>query len=183
MSIIDPALLPHLLTYDPETGALTWRERPVSMFARGKQTAEHVCARWNNKHAGEPAFTSKLQGRYFVGTLLGSNVRAHRVIWAIMTGEWPEHEIDHIDGNGLNNRWANLRDVSHDANGKNSKRPSDNTSGIVGVSQMRDGRWQAYINRDRKRINLGAFKAKGDAIAARKSAEVECNYHRNHGRT
>lgn len=153
------------------------------MFAKGQQSAEHVCKRWNLKHAGKPALTTICHGSYFVGTLLGGHARAHRVIWVWMTGKWPEREIDHIDGDGLNNRWANLRDVAHHVNGQNSRLPSDNTSGVVGVSQMRDGRWQAYINRDRKRVNLGAFKTKNAAIAARRNAETECGYHANHGRT
>lgn len=47
----------------------------------------------------------------------------HRLIWAYMTGEWPEY-IDHIDGDRLNNRWDNLRSVSKSVNNRNSKRPA-----------------------------------------------------------
>lgn len=94
-----------------------------------------------------------------------------------MTGEQPD-DIDHIDGDGLNNKWSNLRSVSHNLNGKNQKMHTTNTSGVSGVYYRKDsGRWRAKIMVDNKQINLGTFKNKDDAIAARKEAEIKHNFY------
>lgn len=178
---LDPACLRNLLDYDPLSGILTWRSREPYQFRSGRVAAAHLCRRWNRDFAGKTALAAQCQKR-FVGYVLGTRVFAHCVIWAWMTGEWPTLEIDHIDGDGFNNRWANLRQVSHRQNGMNTKRPSDNTSGHIGVSKMRCGRWQAYINRNRKRVSLGRFSTIEDAIAARRTAQVCEGYHPNHGR-
>ncbi|PHS60376.1 MAG: Fis family transcriptional regulator [Flavobacterium sp.] len=101
----------------------------------------------------------------------GKVVYAHRLIWAIMVGEQAE-DIDHKDGNGLNNRWDNLRSVSHSVNGRNQKQHSTNTSGVTGIAYRKDsGKWRARIMVDTKMISLGTFKNKEDAIIARKEAE------------
>jgi hypothetical protein len=39
----------------------------------------------------------------------GKLYRADEVMWAMVTGEWPEGEIDHINGDRGDNRWVNLR--------------------------------------------------------------------------
>lgn len=94
-----------------------------------------------------------------------------------MTGEQPIN-IDHIDGNGLNNKWSNLRSVSHSVNGKNQKKHKTNTSGVSGVYYRKDSnRWRARIMVDDKAISLGTFKNKDDAIAARKEAEIKHNFY------
>lgn len=53
------------------------------------------------------------------------------------------------------------------------KIPSNNTSGVRGVSQTKNGKWVSYITLKRKRYTLGTFKNKEDAIRARKKAEEE----------
>ncbi|WP_428999737.1 HNH endonuclease signature motif containing protein [Stenotrophomonas maltophilia] len=45
--------------------------------------------------------------------------RQHRLAWLYMTGQWPSGEIDHINHDRSDNRWHNLRDVSHQANQQN----------------------------------------------------------------
>lgn len=102
-----------------------------------------------------------------------AQVYVHRIIWVLMTKEQPK-EVDHIDGNGLNNRWENLRNVSHSLNGKNQKKHSTNTSGKGGVTYRKDsGKWRARIIVDGKSISLGTFTEKEDAIEARKKAEIK----------
>lgn len=142
-----------------------------------------VCRRWNDRYAGEPAFTALNGAGYSVGRVFRRGLRAHRVAWAIYYGEHPKHEIDHKDGVRSNNAIKNLRDVPRLQNAKNICRPTTNTSGQIGVSRRRkNGRWHAYIDNDGKRISLGYFCTLGEAAKARKLAEKRLGYHENHGR-
>lgn len=77
--------------------------------------------------------------------------------------------IDHINGNGLDNRKCNLRPCNSVQNGINRKRlQKRNTSGLRGVSwHKRDKIWQAYINDGTKKIMLGYFNTKKEAALAR----------------
>ena len=101
---------------------------------------------------------------------------AHRIIWVWMTGQQPNN-IDHIDGNGLNNKWKNLRSVPHRINCKNQKIYTTNTSGKGGISYRKDtNKWRARIMVDDKPINLGSFEDKEDAISARIKAEQKYRF-------
>ena len=98
-------------------------------------------------------------------------VYMHRVI-----AETPEgFETDHIDGNGLNNRRANLRAATREQNGCNQSTSCANTSGAKGVTwNRRLGRWQAQIGFAGKMHYLGLHEtvaAASDAYAA-KSVEL-----------
>jgi hypothetical protein len=146
------------------------------------QPAHHNCNRWNSKNAGKPALTTLTHNGYMFGRLFDRAVRAHHVIWAMMTGKWPTKQIDHINGVRTDNRWCNLREVDPVQNSQNMRRPQNNTSGRIGVSRYGNG-WQAYISVNRKRLSLGRFKAFEDAVAARRTAELQAGYHPNHGRT
>lgn len=171
-----------LLAYNPATGKLYWRERTPDMFEDGKATAEHKCNRWNSRYAGKEAFTSHNDG-YKCGGIFSRVYVAHRVIWAMLHGAWPEEQIDHINGVRDDNRIENLRAVTHQENSKNQKVSSVNTSGHMGVSwHKEDQRWIARIGVNKKRIHLGCFTEIDDAIAARKAAEVKYGFHENHGR-
>jgi hypothetical protein len=75
----------------------------------------------------------------------------------------PDHlEVDHKDGNPLNNRRNNLRIAEHRQNGKNRKTPKNNTSGVRGVHSRR-GKWIAQISVDGKGRHLGIFHSIGEA--------------------
>lgn len=171
------AKLQELLDYDPHTGELTWKTRDESLF-KSKGFADH----WNKRYAGKPAFTAIDAKGYNVGAIHDVYLRAHRLIYKLMTDQDPD-QVDHIDGNRTNNAWANLRDVSGAQNQKNMKRDSRNASGISGVfwDEVRQ-KWVAYISSNGKRHHLGRFTEKDDAIAARKKAESTHGFHQNHGR-
>ena len=176
--------LHELLILDGDAGTLTWKTRDVKWFTEGKKTAQHNANRINSRFAGKPALTAVNGNGYKHGAILGKNYKSHRVIFAMATGAWPEGVIDHIDGDPLNNRIDNLRDVTLGENQKNQKLHSTNTSGVVCVSwSKKSSKWAAEIGvGNNKNIKLGSFTDKADAIAARQAAEIEYGFHANHGR-
>lgn len=105
----------------------------------------------------------------------GWRVRAHRLAWLLFYGHWPVGEIDHVDGDGLNNRMINLRCVTRSQNQRNRRVGKKNRSGVLGVSwESKSSMWQVHIRIDGKRKRLGRFKQLKDAAAAR-SAAAEAN--------
>lgn len=167
-----------LLRYEPKTGRLFWRERPVSMFP-----VEWQHKTWNSRWAGKEAFTAYQHG-YKRGSLFGQFVFAHRVVWKLLHGNDATGQIDHINGVRDDNRAINLRVVDDAGNRKNQSLPKDNTSGRIGVNWSKAARkWQAEIAVSGKRVYLGIFKEFGDAVAARERAERAFGFHENHGKT
>ena len=101
----------------------------------------------------------------------------HRVI----TGVAKHLQVDHIDGDGLNNRRSNLRLSTQAENTRNAKRRSDNASGFKGVSWRKDiSKWRADIAFNKKQINLGYFDCPKEAHAAYCAASEK--YHGEFGR-
>lgn len=118
---IAPYVLAQLLHYDQEAGKLFWRHRPAEMFKSGdgRYTAERTCATWNARYAGKEAFTAVGTHGYACGAVFNKLLLAHRVVWALVTGEWPDGVIDHIDRDRLNNRFENLRQCTQAENSLN----------------------------------------------------------------
>lgn len=178
---ITAEVLNELLHYNPESGILTWKERGLHWFSGSYQKSEHK--RWNTRYAGTRALdTDHGQGLYKQGHVLGITFKAHRVIWCMMTGEWPDI-VDHINGVYSDNRWINLREVSAEDNCRNICIAKNNTSGYIGVSFCNTSqRWVAHIGYQGKRKNLGRYHDIEDAIKARREAEIKYGFHENHGR-
>ena len=111
------------------------------------------------------------------------NYKAHRLAFLYMTGSWPDDQIDHINGRKDDNRFINLRSVSGSINSKNQKKPKNNSSGSVGVYWMKKtSNWMARICINNKLLFLGNFDNFFDAVCARRAAELQHNFHPNHGR-
>lgn len=70
---------------------------------------------------GAEAMTAVTKNGYYSGRFLGTFYLAHRVVFFLDRGYWPDGIIDHIDGDKLNNIPVNLRDVSQSENGANMK--------------------------------------------------------------
>ena len=152
-----------VLEYIPETGQLFWLWR------------DNARRSWNTRYAGQEAF--RVTDRYRQGRIDGHPYYAHRVIWLIMTGDWPEGDIEHIDRDRTNNRWKNLRDTSHAENMHNAGMFSTNTSGVKGVcwSKQRE-KWRARITIHGKAWSLGLYDTLADAATARRAAEEQTGF-------
>ena len=119
--------------------------------------------------------------RYMQVTINRSVYKLHRIIWKMVHNEYPE-EIDHIDGNGLNNILSNLRKADSNINSRNKRLNSKNTSGQMGVFlNKRNKKWVARIQSNYNVIYLGSFISFNEAVLCRKKAEKKYNFHVNHG--
>lgn len=178
-----PGQLRQLLRYEAETGKLFWLPRHPSFFVggSGSYTPERTAKTWNKRYAGTEALSAISSEGYKNGTLLGRYAAAHRVIWAVVHGYWPEF-IDHINGCRDDNRLLNLREVTKRENGMNQGRKVNNSSGVTGVHLRGDnGKWIAQIGVGMQRVYLGAYDTFEDAVMVRQAAEREYGFHRNHG--
>lgn len=177
-----PELLRKLLRYEPETGKLYWRTRTPDMFNDTASNPELVCRAFNSRSGGKEALTSIGGGGYKRGKVLGLSFSAHRVIFAIVHGKYPAGDTDHINGDKADNRIANLREVTHAENARNQKIPSNNKTGVIGVSFCkREQRFVANIRCGGRQKNLGYFACITAAMIARVRASRVYGYHRNHG--
>lgn len=146
-------------------GVLKWKMRP----ARGVR-------------AGDAAGYVRPDG-YMRVKCMGRQYYVHRIVWEMHNGPIPEDmEVDHVNHVRTDNRIENMRLVSRLVNCKNRKLNGNNTSGFCGVSwQKREGKWLSYIYINKKRVRLGLFSDISDAIAAREKANLNHNFHKNHG--
>jgi hypothetical protein len=138
--LITAARARELFDYNPENGELRWK---VSDRGRTGCIAGWV---WRNNRGKTTSY------RYVeVGN---KGYPAHRLIWLMMTGEWPDPLIDHINRDGLDNRWTNLRVATAAINASNRGLRSDNKSGMPSVSWNRSRRmW--HVN-----VHVGYFSSK-----------------------
>jgi hypothetical protein len=160
------SLLKEWLRYDPVSGVFTW----FKSGARGRRRIGTVAGSVNN--TGYIRIKVQLKRH-----------SAHRLAYLYMYGAFPHQEVDHINGVKHDNRWCNLRRVSHQENSKNRPLASNNASGVSGVRWKKDrNSWGARIYVGGKEINLGCTKDWFEAVCAKKSAENKYGFHVNHGR-
>lgn len=176
-------LLREVVTYDAQTGKFIWNARAPDRFSStSKLSSAHRAKIFNVTFAGKEA-GSLTQGGYITLTIWGVPLLAHRAAFAFMTGEWPEHEIDHENGDKADNRWINIRHVTRVENALNLARRRDNLTGVVGVGWYpRTKKWRARITVGKITRTLGSFGSFEDARAARMEAERKLGFHLNHGR-
>jgi len=141
-----------LLNYDPLTGELRWKFRPEGP------------PQWNGKWAGKLAGgVSKSQGHMVLN--IGRRLMlVHRIIWKMVYGVDPPHDLDHRDGDPTNNRLSNLRSATHFQNMRN-KKPHRGKELPKGVSLHKCGRYRASIYINSRCRHLGLFDDPDEAHA------------------
>lgn len=146
-----------IFRYDEETGKLYWKIKKSGII---------------KEEAG-----SVTKANYITVGCGGKVYKTHRIIWLMNYGKFPTGErkcIDHIDGDGKNNRLNNLRVVSDGGNAKNRKKHSKNTSGVNGVSWNKPrNKWIVHISIGGIEKHIGLYATLEDAITAREEAIQE----------
>ena len=133
------------LCYDPKIGKVFWTNHPRWPSYKGKEAG------------------NVMQNGYRKIKIDGKQYLTHRIAWLLYYGKWPDGDIDHIDGNPLNNKIKNLRDVSHSVNLQNRKSPqSKNSTKYLGVAKI-GNKFRAQIHINKKQIYLGTFDNPIDA--------------------
>lgn len=162
-----PQYLRQVLDYDPDSGVLTWKERPKEMFDHGQRRHS-----WNSRWAGKPAFKKGELG-YMRGSVAGKKLLAHRVIWAMHYDRWPDKQIDHVNRDRSDNRIENLREVDAAGNARNHSVRADNTSGQTGVTwSSRRSKWIVRVGK----TFVGYFFDLNEASDARRAAAEKLGY-------
>lgn len=168
MRLLNQMYLKELLRYEPETGCFFWKE-----CRRGRTKAGGIAGYYKYNHA-----TNK---GYWHIKINSVKYPAHRLAWLYVVGVMPEKEIDHINGDGSDNRFENLREVSRRENAKNLKLSSANKSGVCGVLYLgKRNRWKSVIVVDGRQVSK-TLEDFFEACCFRKSAERKYGFHDNHG--
>ena len=154
MSGITWKVLNDLLSYNPETGVLTYKVSRAGHIQRGKE-----------------AGSIHTKGYRHI-RILDKLLLSHRVAWALHYNERPPEFIDHINGNGFDNSIKNLRPATLKQNSWNRKLAASNTSGTTGV--MWNGKyWVARARKDGVSHYGGYYKDKESAITSVNKLKIE----------
>jgi hypothetical protein len=147
-----------LLHYNPDTGLFTWRRSRARKGAG--EVAGHVIPLGRTRYV-------------YIG-IDYRQYRAHRLVWLYERGTWPTAFLDHINGDGADNRLCNLREATCSQNGQapNRRLMTNNKSGYTGVSfHAERKRWMAMIAVNGKRKWLGGYSSPEEAHAAYQKAK------------
>jgi len=158
--ILTQSRLKETLHYDPDTGSFKWACSHAG-YTKG------TCA-------GSPTSTGYV--RIMIGRV---EYMAHRLAVLYMTGQFPKDVTDHINHIRNDNRWDNLRSVTHAENCRNIRGADDRVYGVTFVKRL--GRWRVRIFMGGKSHSYGSYSDKDEAIRVSKSAYKELGFHKNHG--
>jgi len=174
--MVEQSKLQELFLYDKETGNL------YNKFTRNSRALKDAKAGYVVTYKSNKDNQCPLQYQYL--RIDRKSYRMHRLIWIYVYGNIPENmDIDHVNGNGLDNRLENLRLATRQENAKNRKITNNIKQGVFGISFYKNlNKWRAMIKNNGKLEHIGYFETKEAAIEARKNKEKEYGFHSNHGR-
>lgn len=137
--------LKELLHYDPETGVFTWLKRCGATTTGNKAGHLHTSG-------------------YITIRIDKTSYRAHRLAWFYTHGVWPSELIDHVNLVRSDNRFCNLREVTHLQNHWNRQQNKNSTSGHKGVYQCtKSEKFVVKIMCKRKIHYFGRFNSYDEA--------------------
>lgn len=167
------------LSYDESSGILTWLPRDASEFSR-----KHQYASWLSRCEGKSAGVEvkKKHKRYLRVAIGPEKIYAHRIAWAIYHGDYPEGEVDHINGNSMDNSISNLCIVSRQENCRNVRLHIKSKSGYCGVNWHEEtGKWRARVKINGNEKYIGLFDDPQEAALRIKTVRDSLGFHENHG--
>ena len=153
---MDALMLRSLVSYEPETGVFRWRQ-------------DHKNLKWIK--AGDEVGKDARKGGYRCTSINKKQYYQHRLVWLYVHGEWPLHQVDHINGDKADNRLCNLRLATKNENAQNIKKLKNNSSGVVGAYRHWSGRWYSSIMVNGKAKYLGSFGSAEEAGKAYSEAK------------
>jgi len=162
-----------IISYDPVTGFFHWLTR----FSNSK--SDNIFnSLYSGKIAGGFVSSKNSKTKYITIKIHGKAYKAHRLAFLIMTGVLPE-EVDHIDHDGTNNKWSNLRGSNRKDNSKNLPKQKSNKTGVIGVNWHKNAKkWQARaVDQDGRRVDLGRYDDFDEAVRVRKEYEKRFSYY------
>lgn len=134
--MLTQARLKERVIYNPDTGEFTWR------------------INWNRSRAGERITARRGDGKQYFGS---------NMAFLYMTGRMPTMDMDHRNGDTSDDRWCNLREVTHQVNQQNRTRPNKNNKhGFLGVTPNGGG-WAACLWVNGKHKHLGTYPTPQEA--------------------
>lgn len=141
--------LQEILKYSPESGEFRWVCPRLDALSRQRAGFETSSGYWAIN-------ISKI--RFF----------AHRLAWLYVHGKWPDGDIDHLNGDKLDNRLSNLRDVPRRTNSENQR--EGRRGGLLGTAfHKSSGKWRAVIGVNYTQRTLGYFDTAEQAHEAYKA--------------
>jgi hypothetical protein len=162
--VVSIDIIKEFLVYDKDTGKLYWKVRDVKYFNDGERKA-NACSIWNSRYSGKeagcPDGSNRIVIRIFKNTFF-----AHRLAFILMEGREPIEQIDHINGNSLDNRWCNIRECVDYQNKQNLTVRSNSSTKVQGVYFFKKRLKKPYEARIRlrgKKYYLGTFKTAKEA--------------------
>lgn len=139
--------------------------------------------RWGNVWPYDKELTTPNDQGYYTANFRGVVYKIHRLAFLYMLGDFPENDVDHINGIRTDNRWVNLRAVDRKGNTHNIGIARNNKSGYPGVDFHNVvGKFQARIRINGERVRLGFFDTKEEAIKEKQKYEKLLGFHPNHGK-